>query len=184
MINLIKTNFTVNDWAGGTTTELFIHPEGAEYSEMNFHYRLSTATVEVEESTFTPLPGVDRTLVVLYGQMDLKHEGHHEVSLSPFQQDQFKGEWKTTSKGKCVDFNLMCRGKTSGDVRGFSLQKNQYRLFDCEGDIQYLYIVNGSIELNSKTYFTNGLVRIKKETSIEMKANEESEVVFIDIFNS
>ena len=64
------------------------------------------------------------------------------------------------------------------------MQKNQYRLFDCEGDIQYLYIVNGSIELNNKTYFTNGLVRIKKETSIEMKANEESEVVFIDIFNA
>ncbi|MEO9534049.1 MAG: HutD family protein [Crocinitomicaceae bacterium] len=183
MIHLIKSNFEIKDWSGGTTTELFIYPEGAEYADLNFHFRLSTATVEVEESTFTSLPGVNRTLMVLYGQMDLIHEAQHKTSLLPFEQDEFKGDWITHSAGKCVDFNLMCRGKTSGELTGFALKKNQYRILDCDGDIQFLYIVNGSIELNRKTYFTNGLVRIKKLDMIEMKANEESEIVFIDITN-
>jgi environmental stress-induced protein Ves len=183
MINIIKTNFEIKDWSGGTTTELLIHPDGAEYEDLNFHFRLSTATVEVDESTFTKLPGVERTLMVLYGQMDLEHEGQHKSTLVPFEQDFFKGDWNTTSKGKCVDFNLMCRGKTTGELTGFSLKKNQYRFLDCDGDIQYLYVINGSIELNRKTYFTNGLVRIKKVDMIEMKANEESQIVFIEITN-
>lgn len=183
MIHLIKSNYEINEWSGGTTTELFIYPEGAEYSERNFHFRLSTATVEVEQSTFTSLPGVNRTLMVLYGHLNLHHEGHHQASLGQFDQDEFKGDWETKSEGKCVDFNLMCRGNTSGKLDGFVLQKNQYRVLDCEGVIQYLYVVNGSIELNNKTYFTGGLVRIKKETIIEMKAKELSELVFIDIQN-
>lgn len=183
MIHLIKSNYEINEWSGGTTTELFIYPEGAEYAERNFHFRLSTATVEAEESTFTPLAGVNRTLMVLYGDLELDHEGHHSKKLGPFEQDHFKGDWNTCSRGKCVDFNLMCRGNTTGELNGFALQKHQYRILDCEGPIQYLYIVNGAIELNKKTYFTGGLVRIKKEDSIEMKAKEHSEIVFIDIKN-
>ncbi len=42
----------ISTWSGGTTTELFIYPEVAEYSERNFDFRISTATVEVEESNF------------------------------------------------------------------------------------------------------------------------------------
>ena len=52
-------------WSGGLTTELFIYPEGSAYSERNFDFRLSTATVEIETSVFTPLPHVQRTLMVL-----------------------------------------------------------------------------------------------------------------------
>lgn len=183
MIHLIKSHYEIQEWSGGTTTELFIYPEGAEYSELNFHFRLSTATVEVDESTFTTLPGVNRTLMVLYGEMGLNHEGHHKTLLKPFDQDEFKGDWVTKSNGKCVDFNLMCRGNTEGDLDGFTIEKNQYRVLSCEGQIQYLYIVNGSIELNKTTYFTGALVRIKKVNMIEMKAKELTEVVFVDIHN-
>ena len=65
-------------WSGGTTTELFIYPEGATYEDRNFKFRLSIATVESETSEFTPLAGVKRTLMLLHGELTLKHEGQYE----------------------------------------------------------------------------------------------------------
>ena len=50
-------SFTTSPWNGGSTTELFIYPMTSKYTSRNFHFRLSTATVNVEESTFTSLPG-------------------------------------------------------------------------------------------------------------------------------
>ena len=66
-----KEEQTTIRWSGGLSTELYIFPEDSEYVERNFKYRLSTATVEIEQSVFTPLPGVDRTLMVLEGEMKL-----------------------------------------------------------------------------------------------------------------
>lgn len=74
MIHQIKKQHTTTKWSGGETTELFIYPENANYKAGNYQFRLSTATVEIEASTFTPLPGVDRTLIVLEGEMQLDHK--------------------------------------------------------------------------------------------------------------
>ena len=95
-----KTN-----WSGGTTSELFIFPEGSEFNIGNYLFRLSIATVEIEESTFTRLPDVNRTLMVLEGILKLEHEGHHKATLKPLEFDNFKGDWNTKSWGKVTNFN-------------------------------------------------------------------------------
>lgn len=95
------------DWAGGTTTELFINPPEANYSARNFKFRISTAKVALEASSFTSLPGYKRILMPLLGTIGLSHEGQPPKVLEPFQQDTFDGGVPTTSKGKCQDFNLM-----------------------------------------------------------------------------
>ena len=59
--------YTVSQWAGGATTQLYIYPEHADYSRRDFIFRLSSATVECERSEFTSLPEVDRILMVLRG---------------------------------------------------------------------------------------------------------------------
>jgi len=121
-IRLIKAaSFISNNWGGGSTTELFCFPETESYAQRNFDFRLSTATVEVETSSFTPLKGVDRTLMVLEGTMTLTHENHHSKLLHKFEIDRFDGGWKTTSQGKCSDFNLMTRGGLKGDVQGVAI---------------------------------------------------------------
>lgn len=48
--------FNISRWSGGTTTELFIWPHGASYAERRFGIRISTATVDIAQSTFTKLP--------------------------------------------------------------------------------------------------------------------------------
>ena len=58
-------NLKSSTWSGGTTTEFFIFPTEASYKKKNFDFRLSTATVEVEESEFTSLPNIETVQVII-----------------------------------------------------------------------------------------------------------------------
>lgn len=118
-----KQHLTTNRWTGGTATELAIYPVNASYEEQKFQFRLSTANVEVEESDFTQLPGVERTLMVLDGELKLDHEGHHSKTLKKFETDKFSGDWKTKSQGKAIDFNLMTTGNTKGELDVLKLKE-------------------------------------------------------------
>ena len=109
------------EWSGGTTTQLAIYPPDSTYASRAFRWRLSSATVNVPESTFTSLSGFNRILMILSGTMRLKHEGHHETLLHACEQDTFDGSWTTTSFGRAVDFNLMTRTGASGDVSAIAL---------------------------------------------------------------
>lgn len=109
-----KHDLATSEWSGGTTTQLAIWPESAIYAKRNFIWRVSSARVEAETSEFTSLPGVTRCLMILDGTLWLKHEGHYETTLERFAQDNFSGDWKTISRGRVTDFNLMT---TSGEGR-------------------------------------------------------------------
>src|SRR4051812_46300605 len=106
---------TVN-WAGGTSTELFIYPADGSFADRKFLFRISTATVEVEESTFTFFEGIIRHLMILKGQLELTHEGRYTKHLEHYDQDTFSGEWATFSKGKVTDFNLMLKEGATGSL--------------------------------------------------------------------
>ena len=110
----------ISKWGGGTTTEIYIHPTNALYTDRNFKWRISSATVDLDESNFTQLKGYTRHLMVLDGSMRLVHEGNHAVDLEQFGQDFFQGEWRTHSYGKCVDLNIML-------ATGFSAKLAQIR---------------------------------------------------------
>ncbi|MGE5631540.1 MAG: HutD family protein [Caulobacteraceae bacterium] len=114
----------VSEWSGGTTTELAIYPEGADYKTRNFKWRLSSARVDVEESTFTSLPGIWRLIMIIDGEMLLEHENHHRASLKPFEQDSFSGSWTTLSKGKAKDFNLMLAEGCEGEIKAIEVDRS------------------------------------------------------------
>lgn len=120
-----KHEHKTSQWSGGTTTQLMIYPEDAQYSERNFLWRISSAKVEIEESTFTYLPGIQRIIMIINGCMTLEHEGHHSVTLAPFQQDTFMGDWTTTSVGKVTDFNLMMAEGCEGRLESIVLKENE-----------------------------------------------------------
>ena len=150
----------INVWSGGTTTQLAIHPSNSEYKERNFEWRISSARVELEESTFTPLPGVRRILMVLEGQIELIHEGVRITSLKPFEQDEFEGGWTTKSHGKCIDFNLMmteCSGKLN------TVSSQSLKLFEREIDSEAweaFYFLSAAANVTIRIqdeFFTSGL---------------------------
>ena len=112
-----KTNYSTSAWSGGATTEIQIMPEGSRYADRDFLWRLSSATVEVEESTFTALPDYDRLIMMLEGEMDLCHNNGPWIHLAEFVPHAFDGGDETLSRGRVTDFNLMLRkGKSRGEI--------------------------------------------------------------------
>ena len=136
---------------GGTTTQLGIYPAGTEYTKFNFLFRLSTATVEVEESTFTFMPGVTRHLMILEGHLRIDHKGRYKKELPKFGYDVFDGEWPTTAKGKVTDFNLMVREKASGKLQAIALRDRQEETITCRGKVSHscFYVLTGSVRIIS-----------------------------------
>lgn len=117
MKHLSEDDYKVSTWSGGKTTELAIAPEGAVYADRDFLWRLSSATVDLDESDFTELPDYDRLITPLDGVMTLTHNGGEPIELNPGDVDGFDGAWHTHSVGRCTDFNLMLRkGQCDGQI--------------------------------------------------------------------
>ena len=109
-----EENYSISNWSGGKTKELAIYPKGQKYIDRDFIWRLSSATVDLEESDFTRLPDYDRVLMVLDGEVVLEYNGERVAKLKTLEQDSFDGAWKTKSFGKITDFNLMIRKGNRG----------------------------------------------------------------------
>ena len=109
---LTREDYVTTSWSGGTTTQLAIAPEGAVYADRDFLWRLSSATVELDHSDFTPLPDYNRFLSVLEGEIQLKIDADEPVPVSPGKVVAFDGGVPVESWGQCVDFNLMVRKGT------------------------------------------------------------------------
>ena len=114
---LSKEQYVATPWSGGVTNQLAIDPEGAVYADRDFLWRLSSATIELEHSDFTPLPGYDRYLSVLKGEIRVKMGEGEPFTLSPLQVCQFDGGIPVESWGTCTDYNLMLRrGQCTGSL--------------------------------------------------------------------
>ena len=111
-----EENYNTSRWSGGQTRELAIYPARSRYLDRNFIWRLSSATVETEESDFSKLPDYDRVLMVLDGEVVLSYEGQRVARLKELEQDRFDGAWRTKSFGKITDFNLMVRKGNEGYI--------------------------------------------------------------------
>jgi len=117
-----KSQQHTSGWTGGITTQIAIYPMQAEYNKHNFLWRLSTARVDCEESTFTALPGISRVLMVLQGEIRLEHREHHTAVVKAYEQDKFSGDWTTQCFGKASDFNLMMGKGCEGSLLHLSLE--------------------------------------------------------------
>lgn len=111
-------------WSGGTTTQLAIYPPGASYADRNFIFRLSSATVDTEQSEFTHLPDYDRWLMIFEGSASLVHDSEKEVTLNPYECDAFDGGISTVSFGRVTDYNLMLRKGGTGSMKAIGLDEN------------------------------------------------------------
>jgi environmental stress-induced protein Ves len=180
-----STNYKTSKWQGGQTTELFIFPTEADYQKRNFLFRLSTATVETENSEFTILDGFFRRLMILEGKITIKHENRYSRELFKFESDEFEGGWKTSSVGKCIDFNLMTKGKKKGAIKAFTVEKNQdiTDVLNENYDWLFIYMFKGKIRINfgktSEILSEGNLLYINSFNfdRIKISATEKSELV-------
>lgn len=123
---LTPDDYVTTQWSGGSTTQLVIAPRNAVYADRDFLWRISSATVELDESDFTALPDYRRFISTVEGDMTLSHNGGAELTLHPGDIHAFDGGDATHSAGRCTDFNLMLRkGSADGDVRSFALSNRE-----------------------------------------------------------
>ncbi len=148
-----KEQQSTSNWSGGTTTQLAIFPENSSYQGKTFSFRLSSAKVDIEESTFTKLEGVSRDIMILEGELKLIHEGKYSKILKQFETDQFQGDWNTKSVGKVTDFNLMTTGSNSGFISHLNIPKNRTHQLSYAPNynIIAIYTYKGEIEINGNT---------------------------------
>lgn len=119
---ITPADFVSSLWSGGETHQLAIAPAGAVYADRDFLWRLSSATVNLEESDFTALPDYERYIATLEGSIRVSHDGGEPLTLVPYAVHRFDGGADTKSWGKCVDFNLMLRkGKCDGCLTALRL---------------------------------------------------------------
>lgn len=186
---LKSESFEVKNWTGGTTTQLFIYPKTADYLSRNFEFRLSTANVLVEKSDFTILPEVYRQLMILDGQISLKHDNQKPKILKKFDISKFEGRWKTTSIGTCTDFNLMTTNSIIGNLANASIPKNKNTdyLLNKANQWQFIYVYKGvlkiSLENQDLQLNTGDLLVFKtpEDRALSLKAVENCELVFANI---
>ncbi|MEW8995192.1 HutD family protein [Clostridium sp.] len=118
---ITKDKIKTSNWSGGTTNEIYIYPKDSHYKSLNFSWRISSATVELEHSIFTNLPKIYRYITTLEGSMDLCHNKGPLIHLDPFEVHGFSGEVNTESFGKVTDFNLMLGSECDGVMNTLKL---------------------------------------------------------------
>lgn len=161
MTNLLtNSDFLESLWSGGSTTQLYIFPEDASYTERNFQFRISTAKVEVAETTFTSLPGFSRKLMILEGEITIHHENHYSKQLAPFEVDSFSGDWTTTALGTCVDFNVMTSVKMESDLS--TLELHRHKKIELSADQKWEHLFFYSVEGEAEIKMANVEIQLKK----------------------
>ena len=113
-------SFKATAWSGGTTTELFIYPEGASFALRRFDFRISAASVALEESAFTPMPGIIRYITPLSEAGFVLRLGAAPARrLAKGEVVRFDGGIPVCCEGTGRDLNLMLYNCT-GDMRCIS----------------------------------------------------------------
>ncbi len=116
-----------SDWSGGRTTEIFIHPEGASVNARDFEVRVSTATVELDESTFSDYRGYIRRIMPVEGAFELTIDEQDPIKLAQLEATTFDGGRHVRSAGKCRDFNVIHKPRWLGGLRAANIGD----AFDC-----------------------------------------------------
>lgn len=190
--HLTPKDYQVANWSGGKTTQIYIYPEEALYSKRNFLFRLSSATVEEEYSTFTKLEKVERELILLEGEMRLIHKGRGEKQLKPYDKHRFSGEWETVSYGKATDFNLMIKAPMKGEMHVISIEEKQesHLIQEDNSFMKGFYCAKGHVEIriNGASYLVSEheLILIERENQdevleIQVKGQENQTAKVIEI---
>jgi environmental stress-induced protein Ves len=166
-------------WANGTSTELFIYPIDGNFQTRDFIFRISTATVEAEETTFSDFSGLIRILLPLKGELTLIHEGHYIKELKPFEQDQFDGAWHTRSKGKVKDFNVIFDKQTTAKVIHYAMMFEEEITLKTQESWRFVFVNDGVFEVNGERVSTGDLIEFQRIDSkpVDIKCVEKGNIL-------
>lgn len=119
---------------GGMTSQVAVHPAGAGLED--FDWRISCAQVD-SAGPFSRFPGIDRTIVILEGELSLAVGGQPAVVLTPASAPrEFPGDAVTAASplaGTVHDLNVMARrGRCRASVQRCLVEQRARFSFSAE----------------------------------------------------
>lgn len=179
-----KDELTTSRWSGGTTTELFIHPAGSSYAARDFDVRISTATTELETTTFTHLPGYKRILVVLDGTLKLHFavEMPFDVELEALEQVLFSGDDPVTGFGQVRDLNVMTSAGYSASVEDHRLAAGETLELECGIAICVVFVLTGMVEAEGGRIGAGDVIRFDDEATMKLVGSEDTVLLTVRVW--
>jgi environmental stress-induced protein Ves len=134
-------------WSGGLTYEYMIYPKTANYTDRNFIFRISSATIEQEPSAFTKFKGYYRYLVMLDNNLHVEVNKEKKM-YEKYEIMEFNSNDEVTSYTKGIDFNWMVSEKVSHHKLKIT-NSNQ----NCNAPVVILFSLHATvIKINEKPY--------------------------------
>lgn len=183
MLNIKKLkndDYITTSWSGGKTTQIIIYPEDSIYKELNFKFRISSATVELEKSEFTKLDNVHRFITPLDNPLKLTHNEKDYIDIVPFQVYEFDGGIDTTSFGMARDFNLMLANGAKGSLENILVERYkemELNLSNEEFILFFNYDNEVAIKINNEDYILHPMESLLLNTSQDISLKLEFEVI-------
>lgn len=144
---LYKKDSKASIWSGGLTYEYMIYPKTANYSDRDFVFRISSATIEDFPSEFTKFKGYHRYLVMLDNCLDVEVNKEKKV-YEKYEIMEFNSDDEVTSYTKGIDFNWMISEKISHHKLEIT-NRNQ----NCNAEIVIVFSLQTTvITINEKRY--------------------------------
>lgn len=181
-----RSTASTSHWSGGTTTEFYIYPPNKSYAGRDFAIRISSATVDLEESDFTLVQGYQRIITPLQGGFTLTfpEDGNRQVTLAPLEEAFFDGSWHTHSVGKAVDFNVMYQ---KGKSATYKRLKETQTLPPSQGQ-RFLYVpllpeeqLQGAALRNLPLERDTLYILSPDEGAVPMQLPAGAEVIFVEV---
>jgi len=153
-------------WDGGETFEYYIYPENALYTNRDFLFRISAATINKVPSKFTKFKNYQRFLVMLDNSLNININGKEE-SYTPNDVFKFDSDSDITSYTIGNDFNLMVsKNVETADI--FFLNDN----VQLSESVIFLFALNDtSMEVN------NEKINLKKADLLFIENNDRDDVL-------
>ncbi|MFZ0599303.1 MAG: HutD family protein [Flavobacterium sp.] len=147
---LPKKDSKCSIWSGGLTYEFMIYPETANYSDRDFAFRISSATIEKEPSEFTQFQGYHRYLIMLDNRLHIEIN-KEKKSFEKYEIMEFNSADDVVSYTKGIDFNWMVSEKISHHELKIDSSNQQYN-----AQIIILFSLHTTvIHINEKPYYLN-----------------------------
>jgi environmental stress-induced protein Ves len=145
---LPKKDSKASIWSGGLTYEYMIYPKTAAYSDRDFAFRISSATIEQEPSVFTKFKGYYRYLVMLDNSLHVEVNREKKM-YEKYEIMEFNSDDEVTSYTKGIDFNWMVSEKISNH-KLITTTNNQ----NCNAQIIVLFSLHTTvIKINEKPFY-------------------------------
>lgn len=172
IILLPKKDSKASIWSGGLTYEYMIYPKTANYTNRDFVFRISSATIEEVPSEFTRFKGYYRYLVMLDNSLHIEVNKENKI-YEKYEIMEFNSDDEVTSYTKGIDFNWMVSEKTGDHKLKIANSHQNYN-----AEIIIIFSLQTTVtKINEKPYYLEPydllVIENQKKENIKLHCSNE-----------